>query len=167
LTRLWKRWSWFRASLGGKLLSLNRALRVWAQCSDKLLRIRRALNRLRQEAIRGDRAEQRSRSLLLTVLNEDQRRDFQKYGYFHVTGGSSGNLYRIRADSAVNIDVLGENGAVKYHLCARPIGNIPMYDVMAGQMLFLQDSSTEPRFLEQANRHVMLSFAAMGRWQER
>jgi hypothetical protein len=133
-----------------------------------LLAARRAHNRLGQEALQKNRAEQRSLSLLMTLLDQEQRHDFQVHGYFHVTGGSTGDTYRIRVDSAVNIDVLGQkNGAVKYHLCAHPIGNIPMYDVMAGQLLYLQDAATERRFLEQAIRHVTLSFATMGRWQER
>jgi hypothetical protein len=42
-----------------------------------------------------------------------------------------------------------------------------MYDVMAGQLLYLQNGATETRFLEQANRHVTLSFAAMWHCQER
>jgi hypothetical protein len=130
-----------------------------------LLAARRARIRLGQEAIQKGRAEHKSLSLLLTLLNQEQRHEFRANGYFHVTGGSSGDTYRIRVDSAVNIDVLGANGTVRYHLCARPIGNIPMYDVMAGQLLFLQDRGAETRFLEQANRHVTLSFSGMGRWQ--
>jgi hypothetical protein len=137
------------------------------RCSRWLQAARRTRERLGLEAIQQGRAEERARSLLLNLLNQEQRREFQARGYFHVTGGASGDRYRIRLDSAVNIDVLGENGSVKYHLCARPAGNIPMYDVMAGQLLFLQDGQSEARFLAQANRHVTLSFAAMGRWQER
>jgi hypothetical protein len=128
---------------------------------------RRAREKLGHEAMQKSRAEQKARSLLLTLLNQQQRHEFEAYGYFHVTGGSSGDRYRIRLDSAVNIDVLGENGTVRYHLCGRPTGNIPMYDVMSGQLLYLQDGGAETRFLEQANRHVTLSFAAMVRWQER
>jgi hypothetical protein len=128
---------------------------------------RRTRERLGLEALQRGRAEQKALSLLQSLLNQEQRREFQAYGYFHVKGGSSGDRYRVRLDSAVNIDVLADNGTVKYHLCARPTGNIPMYDVMAGQLLCLQDGSAEKRFLETANRHVTLSFAAMGRWQER
>lgn len=104
-------------------------------------------------------AEQRARSLLLSLLDGEQRADFEAGGYFHVTGGGSGERYRIRADSAVNIDVFGPDGSIRFHLCARPAGNIPMYDVMAGQLLYLQDSRTEARFLEQANRHVTILFS--------
>jgi hypothetical protein len=149
------------------LLSLGRVKALFGWCRQWWQAARRTREKLREEAIQKGRAEQRALSLLLGLLNHEQRYDFQAHGYFHVTGGSTGERYRIRVDSAVNIDVLGENGTVRYHLCGRPNGNIPMYDVMAGQLLYLQDRVTEARFLAQANRHVTLSFAAMGRWQER
>lgn len=106
-------------------------------------------------------AENRALSLLLNLLNEEQSREFHACGYFHVKGGSTGDRYRIRVDSVVNIDVLGDDGAIRYHLCARPAGNIPVYDVMAGQLLYLQDGNAEKRFLAQANRHVTLRFPAL------
>ena len=140
---------------------------AWARWREWLQEAQRARNRAGHEAILRNRVTQRSLTLLMSLLDEQQRRDFQVYGYFHVIGGGSGDTYRIRRDTAVNIDVLGHNGAVRYHLCAHPMGNIPMYDVMAGQMLYLQDAAAEARFLEQAIRHVTLSFATMGRWQER
>lgn len=149
------------------MFSFSRARWLWSQCRQWWQAARRTRDKLRQEAIQKGRAEQRALSLLLGLLNKEQRHEFQVHGYFHVTGGSTGDRYRIRVDSAVNIDVLGEHGIVKHHLCARPTGNVPMYDVMAAQLLYLQDAGTETRFLQQANRHVTLSFAAMGRWQER
>lgn len=114
-----------------------------------------------REAKQRVRAEQRARALLLSLLNTEQRAEFEASSYFHVTGGSSGQRYRIRADSAVNIDVFAQDGSVRFHLCARPAGNIPMYDVMAGQLLYLQDGATEAFFLERANRHVTITFPAM------
>ena len=146
------------------MLSLKQA---WVRWRDWVLEPRSARNRAGQEAILRGRVTQRSLTLLLGLLDEEQRREFQVYGYFHVTGASSGDTYRIRRDTAVNIDVLGPSGTVRYHLCAHPMGDIPMYDVMAGQLLYLQDADGETRFLDQAIRHVTLSFAAMGRWQER
>jgi hypothetical protein len=114
----------------------------------------------RQAKLRA-RAEQRARSLLLNLLNDEQRYEFEAHGFFYVTGGGSRDRYRIRLDSAVNVDLLGEDGKVRYHLCARPTGDIPMYDVMAGQLLFLQDRTTETHFLAQAKKHVTLSFPPM------
>ena len=118
-------------------------------------------------AMQRARADQRARALLLTLLNEEQRGEFEARGYFHVSGGGSGDRYRIRADSAVNVDVFGADGLVRFHLCARPTGDIPMCDVMASQLLYLQDRSTEARFLEQANRHVTLLFPPMAVLLER
>lgn len=114
-----------------------------------------------RDTIRRARADRRAQSLLLSLLNDDQRAEFQALGQFHVTGGGSGTRYRIRRDSVVNIDVLGDDGAVRFRLCARPAGDIPMYDVMAGQLLYLQDRSAEARFLEQAHRHMTMSSAML------
>lgn len=121
-----------------------------------------ARERRGREAKLRAHAKQTARSLLLSLLNGEQRAEFEASGCFHVTGGSSGERYRIRADSAVNIDVFAQDGSIRFHLCARPAGNIPMYDVMAGQLLYLQDSSTEASFLKQANRHVTILFRPLG-----
>lgn len=137
------------------------------RCREWLRAAQHAREQRGREALQKACAERKALSLLLNLMSQEQRHDFHTCGYFHVTGGSSGDRYRIRVDSAVNIDVLGDDGAIKYHLCARPSGNIPMYDVMAGQLLYLQDGDAETRFLQRANRHVRLSFAAMGRWEER
>jgi len=120
-----------------------------------------AKERWNRQAMQKARAEQRSLLLLLAQLNDEQRCEFKAHGYFYVTGGGSRDRYRIRLDSAVNIDLLGADGKVRYHLCARPAGEIPMYDVMAGQLLFLQDRASEAHFLAQAKKHVTLSFPAM------
>jgi hypothetical protein len=52
-----------------------------------------------------------------------------------------------------NIDVLGDDGKVEYRLCVTPTGGVPMYDVMAAQLLHLQDCATEEKLLRQANIH--------------
>jgi hypothetical protein len=140
------------------LLGARAARNLCARWWRWLQAVQDARERRGHEAQQRIRAEQRARSLLLGLLNGEQRAEFEAGGYFHVTGGSSGERYRIRADSAVNIDVFAPDGNIRFHLCARPAGNIPMYDVMAGQLLYLQDSSTEARFLAQANRHVTILF---------
>jgi hypothetical protein len=121
---------------------------------------RLAQQRRSRQALKIAQAEQKALSLLLNLLSREQRDEFDRYGYFHVTGGSSGHRYRIRDNSGVNIDLLDIDGNVEYHLCARPSGEMPMYDVMAGQLLFLQDRDAEPHFLEQARKHGMLFFPA-------
>jgi hypothetical protein len=150
-----------------ELLSSNWAIHLCARCKEWLQAARRTRESLGPDLKQEHRAEQTALSLLLNLMSQEQRHEFEAYGYFHVIGGNSGDRYRIRDDSAVNIDVIGENGTVRYRLCARPAGDIPMYDVMAGQLLYLQDSSAEKRFLNQAKRHIPLSFAAMERCRER
>lgn len=97
------------------------------------------------------RAERRALLLLMRLLKPEQRQEFRVSGHFHVTGGSSGDRYRIRVGMIANIDVLRDDGMVNHRLCVHPIGGVPVYDVMAAQMLHLQDPSTEERFLRQAN----------------
>jgi len=103
------------------------------------------------------RAKRRALLLLMKQLNPEQRQEFRKCGYFHVVGGSTGNRYRIRVAAFANIDLLGPNGRVKHRLCAHPAGDVPVYDVMAAQLLHLQDPATEMRFLQRANIHPALS----------
>jgi len=113
---------------------------------------------LAPERIRNDRrAKRRALGLLMGLLNDEQRQEFCTYRHFHVVGGLSGNRYRIRVAAFANIDVLGFNESVMYRLCAHPAGDIPVYDVMAAQMLHLQDAATEQRFLQHANVHPALS----------
>lgn len=140
---------------------LDAAKALIRRCRDWLRASLRARERRSRQAQQKAQAEQRALSLLLNLLSQEQRGEFEKYGYFHVTGGSSGDRYRIRRNSGVNVDVLGDDGNVDYHLCARPCGDIPMYDVMAGQLLFLQDRDAEAKYLERARKHVTLLFPAM------
>lgn len=122
-------------------------------------RIRRGLEdpQQRRERARRDamwqerRAIRRSLTLLMKQLNARQRQEFREHRYFYVTGGSSGDRYRIRVGTIANIDVMGAENAVRHRLCARPADDVPVYDVMAAQLLHLQDAATEPRFLLHAN----------------
>jgi hypothetical protein len=141
--------------------SLSYAKRLCRRGMRWLLAALLARQNSRYEAIHKARAEKRARTLLLNLLSDQQRLEFQSHGFFYVTGGSSGDRYRIRLDSVVNIDVISKDGTVREYLCARPIGDIPMYDVMAAQLLYLQDPGSEARFLNQANRHATLSFPGM------
>lgn len=146
------------AQLPAEVPGLDAARRLCRRCvrwlQASLLTPRNPAYEAAQKAL----ATKKAYSLLLDLLSEEQRLEFQSRGFFYVTGGNSGDRYRIRLDSAVNIDVLGTDGTVRHHLCARPTGNIPMYDVMAAQLLYLQDRASEAYFLDQAKRHVTLSF---------
>ena len=111
---------------------------------------------MRDERRNVRRAQRRSLSLLMRLQSPAQREEFRTTRQFHVIGGKTGTRYRIRAATLVNIDVLDNDGAVMHRLCAHPTGDVPLYDVLAAQMLHLQDASTELRFLQQAYVHSAL-----------
>lgn len=128
--------------------------RFWARGSQWIEELQRERARAQRTIQNKRRAERRSLALLLNLLSPDQREDFRKRGHFHVTGGGSGDCYRIRADAFANIDVLDPSLRVRHRLCAQPTGDVPIYDVMAAQLLYLQDPSAERRFLGIANIHA-------------
>lgn len=99
------------------------------------------------------RAHRRALTLLLNLLDPTQRRDFRLHGHFDVIGGSTGERYRVRTAMFANIDVMDPNGVVTHRICAQPSGELPVYDFMAGQLLYLQGAETERRFLLLANIH--------------
>jgi hypothetical protein len=138
--------------------AFNRALRaLYARVVRQMQETHRNNELVMQEAARRERrAKRRSLVLLMRLLSEEQRREFRQSRHFHVTGGSSGDRYRIWVGRIANIDVLRDDGTVRHRLCVQPTGGVPVYDVMAAQMLHLQDPATEQRFLRQANVHPAL-----------
>jgi hypothetical protein len=130
----------------------------YERVKEQVLETQRNSELVMQEEMRKDRrAKRKALSLLMRQLNPEQRQEFRKFRYFHVIGGSSGNRYRIRVATFANIDALCANGRVKHRLCAHPAGDVPVYDVMAAQLLHLQDPAAEQRFLQRANAHPALS----------
>lgn len=99
----------------------------------------------------NDAAVKRSLSLLLDWLSTSQIEELCRFKYFHVKGGRTGLVYRIRADM-VNYNVeLGKNA-----LCARPESrpathfcSLPIYDMLLGQMLAIMHD--EETFIRVAN----------------
>lgn len=141
------------ASLLTLMRDLGGTLRRWPRPARPRVRAAEASSvPLWLEATREEpRANRRALGLLLKLLNPEQREEFRQSGHFHVVGGKSHAHYRIRPDRVANIDVLGDDGTVLYRLCVAPAGAVPVYDVMAAQMLHLQDPTAEERFLQMAN----------------
>lgn len=94
-------------------------------------------------------AETRALTLLLDMLTEQQRDEFQKYRHFTVHGRNW--RYRIRKGHAGNVDVVDKNGIISHRLCAHPSYTVPDFDAMLAQKLMLEDD--EDSFLSIANRH--------------
>jgi len=130
----------------------RRFSRLGERVNEWMEEAQRNSDKLRREAKRNERrSKRRALTLLLRQLNARQRQEFRAYKYFHVIGGRTGNRYRIRVDIVANIDVLRGDGTVKHRLCVGPSGDVPVYDVMAAQLLHLQEAATEQRFVQQGN----------------
>lgn len=92
-------------------------------------------------------AEQKANQLLIENLNEAQRLQYERFGYFFVTG-QSGKRYRIKKGRNINIDIL-ENRKVVKRLCAHPEIDCPNEDTMLIQKIMLEHN--EQHFLNVAN----------------
>ena len=108
----------------------------------------------REEAARQEekaQANDRAWGLLQSVLNEDQKRTFERAEYIPVIG-QSGKRYHIKKGNSVNVLEMSDDGVdIVRKLCAAPQGQLPVYDTMAAQVIFLQ--SAEADFLRIANVH--------------
>ncbi|CAN7400442.1 hypothetical protein LJR220_003590 [Bradyrhizobium sp. LjRoot220] len=90
----------------------------------------RELGRTQRE-VRGIR-------LLQAWLSAEQRVQFNKYGYFEVTGCHSGKRYRICYGSATNIHELDQYGRPKAGWCFVPNQPLVPGDVMLAQKIALE-----------------------------
>ena len=90
--------------------------------------------------------------LLKENLSATQRQQYQKYGYFEVTGCDTGKRYRIRHGSRVNVDLLDRRGWRVASLCFVPEGGLVVGEVMLAQKLALELFESDA--INVANRFV-------------
>jgi hypothetical protein len=83
-------------------------------------------------------AHARGTRLLIENLSQAQREQYEKCGYFEVTGGETGKRYRIRKSYQMNVEELGNNGRRMRVLCFIPKGGLVLADVMLAQKLALE-----------------------------
>jgi hypothetical protein len=96
-------------------------------------------------------ARTRARVLLGEFLDDQQKRDLERHGRFHVTG-SRGRRYCIRTQGqAGNVDLLKPDGSVQARLCCHPRQGLPDGDAWLMQMIELRHD--EQNFLRTANVH--------------
>ena len=88
--------------------------------------------------IGSKRAQERGIQLLKQNLTAAQRKQYDKYGYFDVTGGKTGKRYRIRHGRQMNIEQLDRNGRRVCGWCFFPQGSLVSGDVMLGQKVALE-----------------------------
>ena len=83
-------------------------------------------------------AQERGIQLLKENLTAAQRQQYEKYGYFDVTGGKTGKRYRIRHGRQMNIEQLDRNGRRVCGWCFFPQGSLVSGDVMLAQKAALE-----------------------------
>lgn len=91
-------------------------------------------------------AEKRSLELLTRNLTAEQLKRFEEDKCIPIDTGR-GNKYLIKPARSINIEVIGK----RHKLCAGPVGDMPIYDFMLAQKLFLEQN--EKRFLRIAIEH--------------
>lgn len=94
-------------------------------------------------------AEKCARELLLSVLSEEQRKEYERDKAFHVEA-KDGTRYRLKHGWAGNVEELNELGIAIARYCIHPNVQIPEADNLVAQKLMLE---TDPeRFRRTANR---------------
>jgi hypothetical protein len=84
--------------------------------------------------------EARGIKLLRAWLSDVQRAQFDRFGYFDVSGSISGKTYRIHFGVSANVQELGEGGTPKCGWCFGPNGHLVPGDVMLAQKIALETS---------------------------
>jgi hypothetical protein len=99
---------------------------------------RRQLMRARYRELGCTEREVRGLRLLREWLSAEQLAQFNKYGYFEVTGCQSGKRYRIRYGTATNIHELDQYGRPKVGWCFVPNQPLVAGDIMLAQKIALE-----------------------------
>ena len=89
---------------------------------------------------RRNQAIQRSRELLRACLRAEQRVQFDRAGWFMVSGRMYD--YRINHGRTGNVEVIARDGSYLRRLCFYPVAgggrDLPVFDVMLAQKLVLE-----------------------------
>jgi hypothetical protein len=104
-----------------------------------------------EEQLARKEAQERAKSLLKSVLAKEQLERFERDECIPVDT-AKGNRYLIKKGRSANINVLDVDGKCTHRLCAHPVSDVPDYDTMLAQLLYLR--SDEEAFLKMANRHA-------------
>jgi hypothetical protein len=83
-------------------------------------------------------AELRGAQLLADHLSREQRTEYERRGYFHVTGSDTGKRYRIQSGYQMNVEELDGRGRRVRSLCFMPEGCLPLGDLLLAQKIALE-----------------------------
>jgi hypothetical protein len=103
-----------------------------------------------QELGRAKDSEARGLKLLRGWLSPEQLAQYDAKSYFDVTGCDSGNRYRIRHGTSMNIHEIDDAGHPRACWCFVPNASLVAGDVMLAQKIALE--TDERRALAVANR---------------
>lgn len=93
-------------------------------------------------------ARDKARTLLVAMLNEQQRAQLQRERFFEVIAKHSKRRYRIHEGTHGNVRLLSEDGREVTRYCGQPNG-VPTEDAMLAQKLQIEHD--EDTFLQKAN----------------
>jgi hypothetical protein len=126
-------------------MRLTRRLRPSLHCGGRAERQVLVIERLRRRQFldEGRVAWERGLQLLKENLSSEQRRQYDRSGYFDVTGGASGKRYRIRQGRSMNVEQLDKKGRRVCTLCFMPEGWLVTGDVMLAQKVALETFERE------------------------
>ena len=82
--------------------------------------------------------QERAMQLLKQNLSSTQREQHERRGHFEVIGGNSGQRYRIRHGTQMNVELLDRKGRRTGMLCFMPEGRLAVGDVMLAQKIALE-----------------------------
>lgn len=94
-------------------------------------------------------ARARANRLLLSVLDDTQKRDWAAHGHFYLYKGDK--KYRIRKGRSGNVELVDANNEPLERYCAHPVDAVPDEDTVIAQMMMLLYD--EARFIATANVH--------------
>ena len=86
----------------------------------------------------GRAREARGIKLLREWLSPEQRAQYDRFGYFDVTGCDSGKRYRIRHGTGTNIYDMDDAGQTRTGWCFVPDGYLVAGDVVLAQKIALE-----------------------------
>jgi hypothetical protein len=110
-----------------------------------------ALSKLYRKFFAENTSETRGLRLLRDWLSPDQRKQFDKLGYFDVVGCNSRRHYRIYHNvRPPNVYEIDGTGCRKMGLCFAPLGQLVKGDIMLAQKIALE--TDERTALAAANR---------------
>ena len=97
------------------------------------------------------RGERQASCLLLSMLDDTQRRSLRESGCFDLRGAASGAMYRIRAKGRAEIEQLDHDGSLQYRLHIPAACMLPLHTALLVHALHLQDPESEHAYLSGAN----------------